>query len=429
MNNVLLTITSSVAEACRLITHWFHNIEVLYPTKFLSAFGEILLVSSRGSNPLLPHDLDPLKEVHEAKDPEELKSRSKDTRCTNGNTTRNDPFPPFLLLEAQTQVIKQVAARSGMDSKMVELLSFKLDVLDFGTCIFNTLDYLPLLYCKNGGVTSDPVDTSMVEKSKLDEDPQGKAVDPTHYRGMVGTLMYLTASRPDLTFVVCMCARYQAKPTEKHLYAVKRIFKYLRGTINRGFWYPKDSSISLIAYAETDHAGFQDTRRSTSGNDVVRRRHREKGKTIVRNAVKSFMSILLHGWQLKRLRKEVCCRISLADDVWLYDQGLRLDWDHLRVKSEGLRMLPKDLEDSVEHYKYEASDHTLVDKLFESRLDPSSNKDPICSQRAYLQAGLLNKPRISHISPSKSDLSSNSSDLVNLNGTAYSAKLWKSLAE
>ncbi|GJU92848.1 retrovirus-related pol polyprotein from transposon TNT 1-94 [Tanacetum coccineum] len=75
-------------------------------------------------------------------------------------------------------------------------------------------------------IFADPVDTPMVEKSKLDEDTQGKAVDPTHYRGMVGTLMYLTASRPDLTFVVCMCARYQAKPTEKHLHAIKRIFKY-----------------------------------------------------------------------------------------------------------------------------------------------------------------------------------------------------------
>ncbi|GJR05819.1 hypothetical protein Tco_0528803 [Tanacetum coccineum] len=114
--------------------------------------------------------------------------------------------------------------------------------------------------------SSDPVDTPMVEKSKLDEDPQGKAVDPTHYRGMVGTLMYLTASRPDITFVVCMCARYQAKPTEKHLHAVKRIFKYLRGTINRGLWYPKDSSIALTAYADADHAGCQDTRRSTSGS-------------------------------------------------------------------------------------------------------------------------------------------------------------------
>ncbi|GJY82565.1 retrovirus-related pol polyprotein from transposon TNT 1-94, partial [Tanacetum coccineum] len=87
---------------------------------------------------------------------------------------------------------------------------------------------------KYGMESSDPVDTPMVEKSKLDEDTQRKAVDPTHYHGMVGTLMYLTAVRPDLTSVVCMCARYQAKPTEKHLHAVKRIFKHLRGTVNRG---------------------------------------------------------------------------------------------------------------------------------------------------------------------------------------------------
>ncbi|GJT11858.1 hypothetical protein Tco_0858900 [Tanacetum coccineum] len=99
--------------------------------------------------------------------------------------------------------------------------------------------------------SSDLVDTSMVEKSKLDEDTQGKVVDPTHHRGMIGTLMYLTANRPDLTFVVCMCARYQAKPTEKHLHAVKRIFKYLRGTVNRGLWYPKDSSICFYQSMQT----------------------------------------------------------------------------------------------------------------------------------------------------------------------------------
>nr|GEZ98079.1 retrovirus-related Pol polyprotein from transposon TNT 1-94 [Tanacetum cinerariifolium] len=101
--------------------------------------------------------------------------------------------------------------------------------------------------------------------------PQGKSIDRTHYRRMVGTLMYLTASRPDLTIVVCMCARYQAKPTEKHLHAVKRIFKYLRGTVNRGLWYPKDSSIALTAYADANHAGCQDTRRSTSGKQVENR--------------------------------------------------------------------------------------------------------------------------------------------------------------
>ncbi|GJY19354.1 retrovirus-related pol polyprotein from transposon TNT 1-94 [Tanacetum coccineum] len=114
---------------------------------------------------------------------------------------------------------------------------------------------------KYGMESSDPMDTPMVEKSKQDEDTQGKAVDPTHYRVMIGTLMYLTASRPDLTFVVCMCARYQAKPTKKHLHAVKRIFKYLRGTVNRGLWYPKDSSIALTAYSDADHACCQDTKR------------------------------------------------------------------------------------------------------------------------------------------------------------------------
>ncbi|GJZ23371.1 retrovirus-related pol polyprotein from transposon TNT 1-94 [Tanacetum coccineum] len=119
---------------------------------------------------------------------------------------------------------------------------------------------------KYGFDSCDPVDTPMVEKSKLDEDKEGKTVDPSQYRGMIGTLLYLTASRPDLQFAICMCARYQARPTEKHLHAVKRIFRYLRGTVNRGLWYPKDSSIALTAFADADHAGCQDTRRSTSGS-------------------------------------------------------------------------------------------------------------------------------------------------------------------
>ncbi|GJY41739.1 hypothetical protein Tco_0429009 [Tanacetum coccineum] len=106
----------------------------------------------------------------------------------------------------------------------------------------------------------------MVEKSKLDEDKEGKAVEPSHYRGMIGTLFYLIASRSDLQFAICMCARYQARPTEKHLHSVKRIFRYLKGTVNRGLWYSKDSSIALTAFTDADHASCQDTRRSTSGS-------------------------------------------------------------------------------------------------------------------------------------------------------------------
>ncbi|GKF66911.1 hypothetical protein Tco_0193428, partial [Tanacetum coccineum] len=83
---------------------------------------------------------------------------------------------------------------------------------------------------------------------------------------MVGTLMYLTSSRPDPVYDVCMCARYQALPTEKHLHVEKRIFRYLRGTINRGLWYSKDSAIALTAFADADYASCQDTRRSTSGS-------------------------------------------------------------------------------------------------------------------------------------------------------------------
>nr|GEU81237.1 uncharacterized mitochondrial protein AtMg00810-like [Tanacetum cinerariifolium] len=108
--------------------------------------------------------------------------------------------------------------------------------------------------------------TPMVEKSKLDEDLQGKPVDATLYRGMIGSLMYLTSNRPDLIYVVCLCARYQAKHIKKYLNAVKWIFRYLKGTINIGLWYSKDTGISLTAYADADHAGCQDTRRSTSGS-------------------------------------------------------------------------------------------------------------------------------------------------------------------
>ncbi|GJZ74959.1 putative ribonuclease H-like domain-containing protein [Tanacetum coccineum] len=169
---------------------------------------------------------------------------------------------------------------------------------------------------KYGMESSDPVDTPMVEKSKLDEDPQGKAVDPTHYRGMVGTLMYLTASRPDLTFVVCMCARYQAKPTEKHLHAVKRIFKYLRGTINRGLWYPKDSSIALTAYADADHAGCQDTRRSTSGSMQL------LGDRLVSWSSKRQKSAVISSTEAEYIALSGCCAQVLWMRSQLTDYGL-----------------------------------------------------------------------------------------------------------
>ncbi|GKF62777.1 hypothetical protein Tco_0182831 [Tanacetum coccineum] len=86
---------------------------------------------------------------------------------------------------------------------------------------------------------------------------------------MIGTLLYLTASRPDLQFAICVCARYQARPIKKHLHAVKRIFRYLKGTVNQGLWYPKDSSITLTTFTDVNHASCQDTLRSTSDTEYI----------------------------------------------------------------------------------------------------------------------------------------------------------------
>ncbi|GJY69633.1 hypothetical protein Tco_0472615 [Tanacetum coccineum] len=150
----------------------------------------------------------------------------------------------------------------------------------------------------------------MVEKSKLDEDKEGKAVDPSHYRGMIGTLLYLTASRPDLQFAICMCARYQARPTEKHLNAVKRIFRYLKGTVHRGLWYPKDSSFALTAFADADHAGCQDTRRSTSGSIQL------LGDRLVSWSSKRQKSAAISSMEAEYIALSGCC----AQVLWMRSQ-------------------------------------------------------------------------------------------------------------
>ncbi|GKF33408.1 hypothetical protein Tco_0106608, partial [Tanacetum coccineum] len=106
--------------------------------------------------------------------------------------------------------------------------------------------------------------TSMAT-AKIDADLHSTPIDQTKYCSMIGGLMYLTASRPDIAFVTFICARYQARPTEKHLKEVKRIFRYLRQSINKGLWYLKDYGIELIAYSNADLAGCLDDYKSTSG--------------------------------------------------------------------------------------------------------------------------------------------------------------------
>ncbi|GJR26242.1 retrovirus-related pol polyprotein from transposon TNT 1-94 [Tanacetum coccineum] len=129
----------------------------------------------------------------------------------------------------------------------------------------NQAKYALEILKKHGMEKGQSIGTPMATKPKLDADLSGTLVDQTDYRSKIWSLMYLTSSRPDIVQVVCYCVRYQARPTEKHLKEVKRIFRYLRGTSNIGLWYPKDSGFELTALSDADHAGCIDTHKITSG--------------------------------------------------------------------------------------------------------------------------------------------------------------------
>nr|GEX57649.1 hypothetical protein [Tanacetum cinerariifolium] len=121
----------------------------------------------------------------------------------------------------------------------------------------NQAKYTLKILHKHGIENGQSIGTPMAMKPKLDADLSGNPVDQTDYHSKIGSLMYLTSSRADTVQVVCFRARYQSQPTEKHLKEVKRIFRYLRGTVNMRLWYPKGSRFDLTAFSDADHAGSE----------------------------------------------------------------------------------------------------------------------------------------------------------------------------
>nr|GEZ38586.1 putative ribonuclease H-like domain-containing protein [Tanacetum cinerariifolium] len=105
----------------------------------------------------------------------------------------------------------------------------------------------------------------MDQENPWGKDGTGKDVDLHLYRSMIGSLMYLTASRPNIMFAVCAYARHQVTPKECHLHAVKRIFRYLKGHPKLGLWYPKESPFDLVAYSYSNYGGATQDRKSTTG--------------------------------------------------------------------------------------------------------------------------------------------------------------------
>ncbi|GJX62189.1 hypothetical protein Tco_0295089 [Tanacetum coccineum] len=130
---------------------------------------------------------------------------------------------------------------------------------------FNQSKYIKEILKKFGLEYSKPTKTPMSTEIKITKDDETDSVDSSKYRGMISSLLYLTASMPDIMFSVFLCARFQENHKTTHLEAVKRIFRYIRGTSHLGLWYPKGTRIETIVYDDSDHASDYVDRKSASG--------------------------------------------------------------------------------------------------------------------------------------------------------------------
>jgi hypothetical protein len=143
-------------------------------------------------------------------------------------------------------------------------LGLHISQLDEGIFISQT-KYIKEMLKKFKMEDCKPVSTPMVIGCKLRKDDESKEVDQRLYRSMIGSLLYVTTSRPDVMQAVGQVTRFQATPKETHVLAVKRIFRYLKGTTNFGLWYPKGNELTMVTYMDADWEGSIDDKRSTSG--------------------------------------------------------------------------------------------------------------------------------------------------------------------
>ncbi|GJY83529.1 retrovirus-related pol polyprotein from transposon TNT 1-94 [Tanacetum coccineum] len=168
-----------------------------------------------------------------------------------------------------TQLFSDLMKSRFEMSMMTEMMFFLgLQVNQSPRGIFiNQSNYMLEILKKYGMETCDPIGTPMEIKDKLDLDKNGTLVDATKYQSMIGALMYLTSKQTDFIHDTAdvLFPWYQASQPRKHLKYVKRIFRYLWGTVNMGLWYTKDFGFELTGFSDTDYAGCKDTFKSTSG--------------------------------------------------------------------------------------------------------------------------------------------------------------------
>jgi len=193
-------------------------------------------------------------------------------------------------------------------------LRFQIKQMKEGTFICQT-KYTNDMLKKFDMADAKPIKTPMAMNGHLDLNEDGKSMDQKVYRSMIGSLLYLCASRPDIMLSVCMCARFQANPKECHLVAVKRILKYLVLTPNLGLWYPKGSTFDLLGYSDSDYAGCKVDRKSTTGTCQF------LGRSLVSWSSKKQNSIALSTAEAEYVAAGACCAQLLLMRQTLSDFG------------------------------------------------------------------------------------------------------------
>ncbi|GKE20392.1 hypothetical protein Tco_1431904 [Tanacetum coccineum] len=163
---------------------------------------------------------------------------------------------------------------------------------------------------KKYDINGSSVKNSMVPPNNLGPGLNGKSVNETQYRGMIRSLMYLTAIRLDIQFSTCLCARYQANPKESYLIAIKRIFRYLKGTPSLSLWYLKCLGFDLKGYTDSDYVGYNMDKKITSGAYQLLR-----GKLVCWSAKKQ-QSVAMSSVKAEYVATAGCC----ANILWMKSQ-------------------------------------------------------------------------------------------------------------
>ncbi|XP_070010664.1 secreted RxLR effector protein 161-like [Nicotiana sylvestris] len=208
---------------------------------------------------------------------------------------------------------------------------------------------------------SKEIDTPIATATKLDIDEPGSSVDKKLYRGMIGSLLYLTARRLDIVFSVGLCARFQANPKESHLTVVKRILRYLKGTTHLCLWYPKGSNFDLVGYADSNFAGFLVDRKSTSGMPHF------LGSCLVSWATKKQNSVALSTTEVEYVAATSCCAQLLWIKQQLVDFGIEVGCIPIFCDNTGAISMTKNL---VHHKRTKHIDvrHHFLRDNYEKRL-------------------------------------------------------------